>query len=138
MAFGSTPGAPAIILPNTRATRRKATVTLAFPGLEGLAIGTPSWDGNLRTIELDGEPWFHAGDACRILGLAFGTGRGSTSQHLGRLDWNEKRRVSRSSVDRRHPWPNTGANCVNESGLYKLIMRSDKDTARPFQDWVKR
>jgi prophage antirepressor-like protein len=27
-------------------------------------------------------------------------------------------------------------NVVSESGLYKLIMRSDKDTARPFQDWV--
>jgi len=25
---------------------------------------------------------------------------------------------------------------VSESGLYKLIMRSDKDTARPFQDGV--
>jgi hypothetical protein len=25
---------------------------------------------------------------------------------------------------------------VSESGLYKLIMRSDKATARPFQDWV--
>ncbi len=28
------------------------------------------------------------------------------------------------------------AAAVSESGLYKLIMRSDKDTARPFQDWV--
>ncbi|NJO56093.1 MAG: hypothetical protein HC834_06800 [Rhodospirillales bacterium] len=25
---------------------------------------------------------------------------------------------------------------VSESGLYKLIMRSDKATSRPFQDWV--
>ncbi len=24
---------------------------------------------------------------------------------------------------------------VSESGLYKLIMRSNKDTARPFQDY---
>jgi len=35
VAFGSTPGAPAIILLDMRATRRKATVTLAFTGLEG-------------------------------------------------------------------------------------------------------
>jgi len=27
---------------------------------------------------------------------------------------------------------------LSESGLYKLIMRSDKPTARPFQDWVTR
>ncbi len=26
---------------------------------------------------------------------------------------------------------------LSESGLYKLIMRSDKPQARPFQDWVK-
>lgn len=25
---------------------------------------------------------------------------------------------------------------VNESGLYKLIMRSDKPEAKAFQDWV--
>ncbi len=28
--------------------------------------------------------------------------------------------------------------CVSESGLYKLIMRSDKPAARAFQDWVTR
>jgi prophage antirepressor-like protein len=27
---------------------------------------------------------------------------------------------------------------VSESGLYKLVMRSDKPQARPFQDWVTR
>ena len=27
---------------------------------------------------------------------------------------------------------------LSESGLYKLIMRSDKATARPFQEWVTR
>jgi hypothetical protein len=32
--------------------------------------------------------------------------------------------------------PAPSANIINESGLYRLIMRSDKATARPFQDWV--
>ncbi len=27
---------------------------------------------------------------------------------------------------------------LSESGLYKIIMRSDKPIARPFQDWVAR
>jgi prophage antirepressor-like protein len=27
-------------------------------------------------------------------------------------------------------------NLVSESGLFKLIMRSDKPQAKPFQDWV--
>lgn len=29
-----------------------------------------------------------------------------------------------------------GAILISESGLYKLIMRSDKPQARAFQDWV--
>ena len=30
------------------------------------------------------------------------------------------------------------ATLVSESGLYKLVMRSDKPLAKPFQDWVTR
>lgn len=37
LAFGSTPGDPGVNLTDMRATRRKATVTLAFTGLEGQA-----------------------------------------------------------------------------------------------------
>jgi prophage antirepressor-like protein len=29
-------------------------------------------------------------------------------------------------------------NLVSESGLYKLMMRSDKPNAKPFQDWITR
>ena len=32
----------------------------------------------------------------------------------------------------------SSATVVSESGLYKLIMRSDKATSQPFQDWVTR
>ena len=32
--------------------------------------------------------------------------------------------------------PGGAANIISESGLYKLIMRSDKPQAKPFQDWV--
>lgn len=35
-------------------------------------------------------------------------------------------------------YPNNGALCINESGLYKLIMRSNKPSAKRFQDWVTR
>lgn len=30
------------------------------------------------------------------------------------------------------------AKLLSESGLYKFVMRSDKEQARPFQDWVTR
>ncbi len=33
-------------------------------------------------------------------------------------------------------FPNRRHMAVSESGLYKLIMRSDKPQAKAFQDWV--
>ena len=30
----------------------------------------------------------------------------------------------------------TGVSLVSESGLYKLVLRSNKPEAKPFQDWV--
>lgn len=32
--------------------------------------------------------------------------------------------------------PGRDMKIVNESGLYKLVMRSDKPQAKEFQDWV--
>ena len=93
----------------------------------------------LRTVEIDGEPWFVASDVCRILGLRPNAVRGSYSNHLRRLDAGEKRPMLVADV----PTPQNGGlpprrpqTVMTESGLYKMIMRSDKDTARPFQDWV--
>ncbi|MDC8754848.1 BRO family protein [Erythrobacter sp. sf7] len=100
------------------------------------AISTPSWRKNLRTIELDGEPWFHAADVCRCLGLDV---RRGVYMYTNRLHEDEKQLVTRSQIAGSlgdSPWPHRGATVLSESGLYKLILRSDKDTARPFQDWV--
>jgi prophage antirepressor-like protein len=52
---------------------------------------------------------------------------------------DERFNVLRSTLGRIEvSFPNRGANCISESGLYKLIMRSDKPEARAFQDWVTR
>ncbi|MGY0832298.1 BRO-N domain-containing protein [Azospirillum argentinense] len=37
-----------------------------------------------------------------------------------------------------HDWPTPGFLCVSESGVYKLVMRSDRPEARKFRDWVSR
>lgn len=88
-------------------------------------------DKNLRTIELDGEPWFHASDTCRILGLSVS---GGSTPHTARLNADEKRTLSKrthgQALGAAEFFGVAGlATAVNESGLYKLIMRSDKDTA---------
>nr|WP_321443134.1 BRO family protein [uncultured Cohaesibacter sp.] len=79
---------------------------------------------NLRALSIDNEPWFVAKDICDALGL------NHTATALKKLDDFEKR-VSGTHFGRgRRPI------IVNESGLYKLIMRSDKPEAQSFQKWV--
>ena len=80
-----------------------------------------------------------AADACRCLGLPYGGAKGSTAQHLRRLGVDEKRLITRKEgfeVTLFAGQRGGSLTVISESGLYKLIMRSDKATARPFQDWV--
>lgn len=91
----------------------------------------------IRTVIIDGNPWFVAADVCRALGL-----EGHASPHLVRLRDDEKRVLKRMEVSNsaletalfgfRQP----STSLISESGLYSLVNRSDKAQARPFQDWV--
>lgn len=76
--------------------------------------------------DIGGEPWFVAADVCRALGLD------NTSYVVRRLDDDEKQSFKLANQRGRDPI------IVSESGLYKLILRSDKPQAKPFQDWVTR
>ena len=93
---------------------------------------------NIRTATLDGEPWFVAADVCRAIGLQLKAD--GVQRYLGRLDKGERRLVRRGDPDTGNLFAGTpqvqALTLISESGLYKLIMRSDKDNARPFQDWV--
>jgi prophage antirepressor-like protein len=99
----------------------------------------PLRDPDLRTIEIEGDPWFAAADVCRCLGLKAHPSNGGFTGHLEKLARDEKRV---QTVEDAPTNPNGGApgkrrmTMINETGLYRLIMRSDKATARPFQDWV--
>lgn len=81
--------------------------------------------GDLRTLVLAGEPWFVAADVCALIAL------GNTSMALGRLDDDEK---GVSQIDT--PGGRQQMAIVSESGMYNLILRSDKPEARPFRRWV--
>lgn len=78
----------------------------------------------LRVVELNSEPWFVAKDVCEVLGVA------NPSSALKLMDKAERARFNLGLRGLGN------ANIISESGLYKLIMRSDKPQARPFQDWV--
>lgn len=93
----------------------------------------------IRVVLIEGNPWFVAADVCRALGLD--TAKGTGQRLLGALANDEKRLVSRSNLSLGEvSFPNRGASCISESGLYKLVMRSDKSEARsfhtPWRGWL--
>jgi len=89
-------------------------------------------DKQLRVIEQNGEPWFVAVDVCRMLGIQVqSNGTVNVTVALRNLD---KKEITLYSIQGNGGSRKT--NLISESGLYKLIMRSDKPQAKPFQDWV--
>ncbi len=73
----------------------------------------------------DGEPWFIAGDVCKALGL------GNTPTAVSRLDDDEKGSIRIDTIKGLQQ-----VITVNESGLYSLILRSDKPKVKAFKRWV--
>lgn len=83
----------------------------------------------IRVVEIEGNPWFVALDVSSALGFTYDNLKYHAKQTLGSA---EKRVVKLPG------FRGNGGMVVSESGLYKLIMRSDKPEARRFQDWVTR
>lgn len=71
------------------------------------------------------EPWFVAADVCQILGLT------NPTQSVMRLDPED-----RLSYTLHRAGQSRQVKLVNESGLYVLILRSNKPEARAFRRWV--
>lgn len=76
----------------------------------------------VRTIEKDGEPWFVLSDVCKVLEIK------NATDTAKRIDEDER---SRFNLGRQGE-----AVIINESGLYAVILRSDKPQAKPFRKWV--
>jgi len=79
----------------------------------------------VRTVMKGGEPWFCLADVCKVLNL------GSPHKVADRLDPDEKGRIQVPT-----PGGKQEAWFINESGLYAVILRSDKPEAKPFRKWV--
>lgn len=83
-------------------------------------------DSLVRVVQTEnGEPMWVAKDVCDILGYTHITNT------LSKLDEDEKLTVKilQSGQDRE-------MSVINESGLYTLILRSNKPEAKPFKKWV--
>lgn len=78
----------------------------------------------IRTLLHNGEPWFVAGDVCKVLGIS------NVTDATKRLDPSDLRTFDGIEGLRRDTrW-------VNESGLYDLVLDSRKPEARKFRRWV--
>lgn len=94
-------------------------------------------DQQVRTLEVDGEPYFVGKDIAEILGYA--DPRRAVIQHvdkedrksLGRKDWGD---LCPSLWD--NPSDFTNKAVVNESGVYSLIFDSRMPSAKKFKHWV--
>ncbi len=80
---------------------------------------------NLTTIEIDNEIWFVANEVCRLLDIK------NASDAVSRLDDDEKQTsvIPISGQNRQ-------VNLISESGLYALIFKSNKPSAKQFRKWV--
>ena len=84
-------------------------------------------------LDGNGDPWFLAKDVCNVLGVR-------TNNIRAIVDEDEVRPIPNdySVVIGGISTENGGKAplIVSEPGLYKLIMRSRKPVAKPFQRWV--
>jgi len=78
--------------------------------------------GKIRTLTKDGDIWFVATDICDALDIK------NTTDAVKRLDDDER---SRFNLGRQGM-----TNCVNEYGLYNLILASRKPEAKTFKRWI--
>lgn len=93
-----------------------------------------------RTFNIDGEIWFNLIDVCDAIGLL--PHKRSYADHAAKLEEDEKRRVSQDFANGM-PGSDPGiyngprpATLVSESGMYTLVLRSDKPAAKTFRRWV--
>ncbi len=89
-------------------------------------FATADLTANIRTIQDEhGEPWFVAKDVCEALELV------NTSRAIAALEDDEVRiqNLNTNRGTRDH-------SVISESGLYALIVRSTKPSAKRFRKWV--
>ncbi|MEV8322528.1 Bro-N domain-containing protein [Kitasatospora sp. NPDC056731] len=97
----------------------------------------------IRVVMIDGQPWFVTADVCRVLG------RGNPAHTVKGLETHQHRTVDLRSVtitrgdgygvsagQKAYRRGNPLLGVVSEAGLYALLMRSDKKSARSFRAWV--
>lgn len=85
-------------------------------------------DTAVRTVMVDGEPWFVLADLCKVLDIV---NVGNVATRLDEVnvrlaDVENSRGQSRKTV------------VTSEAGMYEVVIRSDKSEAVAFRRWITR
>ena len=83
-------------------------------------------DHEVRTVEINGEPWFVGKDVATVLG--YQNGSRDINRHVDEEDKLTERIVLSGQ--------NREVIIINESGLYSLILSSKLPNAKAFKRWV--
>lgn len=87
--------------------------------------------GDIRTVEIDGEPWFVGKDVATALGYVNASKAVSVHVH------EEDKLLKVLEADSQNGnVVKTQTALINESGLYALILGSKLDSAKRFKQWV--
>jgi hypothetical protein len=84
-------------------------------------------DQQMRVVIIDDDPWWVANDLCAILGL------GNVTMALRKLDDDQVALNLIEGIGKNGP-----VNCVCESGMWMLVLRSDKPEANDLRRWLTR
>ena len=87
--------------------------------------------GNLTTITISDDVWFIGKEVAEKLGYA--NTKDALKKHI---DTSDKQVFLRSQIATLENVPNRGLTCINESGLYSLILSSKLQSAKKFKHWV--
>lgn len=87
--------------------------------------------GQIRTVQLNNEPWFAGFDVADALGY-----KNQSDTIAKHVEEEDKQTVLKSQITTLAEIPNRGLTFVNESGLYALIFGSKLESAKRFKHWV--
>lgn len=97
--------------------------------MNDLQIFSNSEFGNIRTVTIDGEPWFVGKDIAEALG--YGKGKSLNNAVANHVDDEDK-----GVTEMMTPGGKQNLIIINESGLYSLILSSKLPNAKKFKRWV--
>lgn len=85
--------------------------------------------GKIRTLEIEGEPWFVGKDVAEALG--YGEGKSPINAVANHVDEEDK-----GVTELMTPGGMQKVTIINESGLYSLVLSSKLPSAKAFKRWI--